>query len=143
MSPPSNPPHTRRSLRIQPALREEKDRARAGVGEKPDHGADLDERDVVVLGVGERLGALSLAAGELIAGRVQKASPPLDERDKQSLPVAIERAGECAGPRRGHLRHDVSRGGQSASGSIARPTPRDDRVSCLHDHRVLVSDECS
>jgi hypothetical protein len=29
---------------------------------------------------------------------VQKASPPLDERDKQSLPVAIERGGECAGP---------------------------------------------
>lgn len=64
-------------------------------------GADLDKRDVVVIGLGEHVGALSLAPGELIPGRLQKASAPLDERDKQSLPVALECAGECAGPRRG------------------------------------------
>lgn len=96
-----------------------------------------------MFGLGERVSALSLAASELIPGRLRKPSAPLDERDEQTLPVAFECAGECGGPWRGHVPHDVNRSGRSASGAVGRVTPRDDRVSRLDDHRMLVSHECS
>jgi hypothetical protein len=100
-------------------------------------GAELDQRDVVVLGLDEHVRTLGLATGELLAGRLQTASAPLDEREELPLSVALKCAGECAGPRRRHVPRDASRAGRSAGGSIGCVPAGDDRLTCFDDHRVL------
>ena len=104
-------------------------------------GPDLDERDVVVLGLDKHIRALSLAAREIAASRVQQATAQLDEREEQPLSIALEVAGECARPGQGHAPHDASPSGRSASSAIRCASPRDDRVGRFDHHRMLARDK--
>jgi hypothetical protein len=52
-------------------------------------GANLNKYDVVLLGLGERGGALRLAADEMAAGCLMESGAQLHERNEQSLTVTF------------------------------------------------------